>query len=150
LDALQNIESMKQVNRVEITVKDIIKELININEADIYDYLTIVKKEKKTYSMTQNGQPAELVTSYYEIEYKDLATLTKDQRKRIKAIEQTSIGIKITLYDKQKALDSLYEIIAVSDTYSGVDTGAFAQLSIEELEAMYKTLEEVDNVDAKQ
>ena len=134
-------------DKSNVKKEEIIRELIDIINADLCDYVQIVEKERIIPKVDiETGEIVEIKETYYDTIFTPTEKLTKEQRKLIKSIKQTRTGIEIQLYEKDKAIDTLNKMLGfTSETLnvnSSVDTSFLQDISTDELREM---LEEIKN-----
>lgn len=134
-------------DKSNVKKEEIIRELIDIVNADLCDYVQIVEKERIIPKVDiETGEIVEIKEKYYDTIFTPTDQLTKEQRKLIKSIKQTRTGIEIQLYEKDKAIDTLNKMLGfTSETLnvnSSVDTSFLQDISTDELREM---LEEIKN-----
>ena len=134
-------------DKSNVKKEEIIRELIDIINADLCDYVQIVEKERIIPKVDiETGEIVEIKEIYYDTIFTPTDQLTKEQRKLIKSIKQTRTGIEIQLYEKDKAIDTLNKMLGfTSETLnvnSSVDTSFLQDISTDELREM---LEEIKN-----
>jgi phage terminase small subunit len=152
---LKNVKVKEEIERRKEELQDksnvkkeeIIRELIDIINADLCDYVQIVEKERIIPKVDiETGEIVEIKETYYDTIFTPTEQLTKEQRKLIKSIKQTRTGIEIQLYEKDKAIDTLNKMLGFSsetlNVNSSVDTSFLQDISTDELREM---LEEIKN-----
>lgn len=126
---------------------EIIRELIDIINADLCDFVRIVKEDIKVPKIDlKTGELIEETETIYRTVITPTEELTKEQRRLIKSIKQTRTGIEIQLYEKDKAIDILNKMLGFnSETLNlnqTIDTSFLSGYSTEELKDMLKEIKD--------
>ncbi|MGH0741958.1 terminase small subunit [Bacillus paranthracis] len=104
----EKLYKLKQENAraLKLDAQDVLKQYIDIANADIGDYVEFGKQVKKIkYPAQEEG--GEDTTEEYYVNYVDLNDSSQVNTSLISEIRQGRDGVSIKLYDKMKALDVL-------------------------------------------
>jgi phage terminase small subunit len=110
----------KRSQRTEITQDWVLEELRKVAAANGAVYAKVVTKEQpETVLDEDTGEEKKVARVTQFVELTDTDDLTADQKAAISGIEQTRNGIKVSTYDKVKALELLGKHLGMFDGPSG-------------------------------
>lgn len=102
-----------RAKRTGVTQDRVVAELAKVAFVSGADYARVV-----TLRETEAGRPA-----VQAVELTDTDDLTDDQRAAIACIEETKFGIKVSTYDKVRALELLGRHLGMFDGHGGEEGG---------------------------
>lgn len=102
-----------RAKRTEVTQDKVLAELSKIAFSSGADFAKVV-----TLNIGKDGRPGAQV-----VELTDTDQLTQDQKAAISSIEETKFGIKVSTYDKVRALELLGRHLGMFDGSGGGKDG---------------------------
>jgi phage terminase small subunit len=97
----------KRSHRTEITQDWVLEELRRIAASNGAMYAKVVTKERYETIVDENGDTKQIPVTSQFVELTDTDKLSEVQESAISGIEQTRNGIKVSTYDKIRALELL-------------------------------------------
>ena len=102
-----------RAKRTSITQDRVVAELAKVAFANGANYAQVV-----TLTHKEDGRPGAQI-----VELTETGNLTDDQRAAIASIEETKFGIKVSTYDKVRALELLGRHLGMFDGHGGEEGG---------------------------
>jgi len=110
----------KRSKRTEITQDWVLEELRKVASANGSDYARVVSKEVPTTVVDDETGDAKQVSRLSQlVELRDTDELSDDLKAAISSIEETKYGIKVSTYDKVRALELIGKHLGM---FSGKDS----------------------------
>ena len=126
-------------NRMDYRKEDALRELINIANSNIMDFIDVNSKDN--IKLDSEGNVVDEVT-VQRVFVKDLSSLTKEQQKCIKSIQPTRGGdLRLELYSKVDAIDRIAKMLGLNEAEK-TSLEVTSKLTDKELEEQINNLRE--------